>query len=88
MSKKLQLRFGALCPAIKDQLKEQDFLFGKDEVKHFQEDADAITRLRVRGYCQILNLTKSVKKERRKRKLITASGGIIAALIMGIMITK
>lgn len=36
----------------------------------------------------ITDLTKSVKKERRKRKLITASGGIIAALIMGIIIVK
>ena len=62
MSKKLQLRFGALCPAIKDQLKEQDFLFGKDEVKYFQEDADAITRLRVRGYLPDSQLDKIRQK--------------------------
>jgi len=41
------LHFGALAPKLKEQLKE--FMVLPDDLEHAQLDADAITRLSIRG---------------------------------------
>lgn len=43
----ISLHFGALAPTLKEQLKEH--VIDDTDLKHFQRDADAITRLAVRG---------------------------------------
>lgn len=50
MSKTLGLYFGALSDSLEDQLTKQGFNFDKKEVDHFQQDIDALNRLRIRGY--------------------------------------
>jgi hypothetical protein len=45
----LKLRFGAMSPTIKQQLKEQGYKMDATDCVHFQKDAEAITRLRIRG---------------------------------------
>ena len=43
---KVGLRFGALCPTIEEQLKEQGFSYAKEQVVRFQKSADSITYLK------------------------------------------
>lgn len=62
MSNNLGLRFGGMAPSIADQLNEQGFLFSKSEVSHFQKDADAVTRLRIRGLIPAAQVDKSFNK--------------------------
>lgn len=45
----LNLRFGAMSPTIKQQLNEQGYKIDNTDCVHFQKDAEAITRLRIRG---------------------------------------
>jgi hypothetical protein len=42
------LRFGAMVNSIKQQLKEQGLTMNEQDLKHFQLDADAIARVRIR----------------------------------------
>ena len=46
------LHFGALAQPISVQLAAQEISVGKigNDLKHLQQDADAVTRLAVRGY--------------------------------------
>lgn len=62
MSATLKLRFGAMPPFIREQLIEQGFTFENNEIEHFQKDADAITRLRVRGLIPDSQIDKMNKK--------------------------
>lgn len=41
------IHFGLLCPLLREQLK--DYNIDEDDLMHFQLDADAIARLKVRG---------------------------------------
>jgi hypothetical protein len=66
MASKFGLRFGALSPLIKAQLDQQGLLYEKDEVHHFQKDADAINRLRIRGYIPDSQLNKIHQKLMKK----------------------
>jgi L-serine deaminase len=50
MNKTLGIHFGALSDPIADQLKNQNLKFDEKEVYQFQQDAEALTRLRIRGY--------------------------------------
>lgn len=50
MNKTIGIRLGALSDPIADQLKNQNFKFDEKEIAQFQHDAEALTRLRVRGY--------------------------------------
>jgi len=47
--KTIGIHFGALCPSIAEQLIEQGVVTIPDDINHFQEDADAVTRLVIRG---------------------------------------
>ena len=47
--KTISVHFGALCPSIAEQLIEQGVVTIPDEINHFQKDADATTRLLIRG---------------------------------------
>lgn len=47
MSGRIEIAFGALSPRLADQ--PIGPLIDADELDHFQRDADAITRLRIRG---------------------------------------
>lgn len=58
----LALHLGAFCDPIIKQIVEQGFSLKENEAEHFQKDADAITRLSVRG----LVTMSSVKSARRK----------------------
>lgn len=42
------LHFGALCDPIIKQVRAQGFDMNKADADHFQKDAEAITRLRIR----------------------------------------
>lgn len=46
---KIGIRFGAMAPSIKEQIKEQGFKIDPTDCAHLQKDAEAITRLRIRG---------------------------------------
>jgi len=45
----VQLRYGAMSDTISKQLTVQGFKFDKKLCEHWQKDADAITRIRIRG---------------------------------------
>jgi hypothetical protein len=62
MSETLKLRFGAMAPLLKDQLKEQKFSVCEEEIKHFQKDADALIRLKVRGIIPAGEVEKATKR--------------------------
>lgn len=62
MDKTLGIRFGALCPKIKYQITEQGYTFDKDHIEHFQKDADALDRLRIRGLISHSEAEKATKK--------------------------
>ena len=47
---KVPIEFGALAPKLARQLSEQHHMFDAGIIKHCQQDADVLTRLRVRGY--------------------------------------
>lgn len=47
MSDRLGITFGALAPKLSQQLAQFDL--GRDDVRHWQKDADAIVRLAIRG---------------------------------------
>jgi hypothetical protein len=62
MSIQVKLAFGAISPKISEQLKKQGFKYDKEEVSHFQKDADAIVRLRVRGLLPSAQVDKCFQK--------------------------
>ena len=64
----LGLHFGALSPTIETQLKEQGLYLDHESVDHCQKDANAITRLMVRGL-----IPMSVAEKARK-KLVNVMG--------------
>lgn len=45
----LELDFGALVPSIADQLAAKGMKAARNDLKHWQADANAITRLSIRG---------------------------------------
>ncbi len=45
----LQIDFGAMAPKLKEQIKAADLKADSDGIEHCQKDADALTRLAVRG---------------------------------------
>lgn len=49
MSGRIELSFGVLSPKIAEQLATQNAGIEPDRLEHFQKDADAISRLHVRG---------------------------------------
>jgi hypothetical protein len=63
VSKVLQVDFGALVPRLDDQLFAQGLVY-KDtqKLEHLQADADAITRLNLRGYIADSAAAKCRKK--------------------------
>lgn len=66
MNKALKLSFGALANRLEDQLIKQGFDFNQEEVEQFQQDIDAVIRLRIRGYIpdsQIDKMNKRLLKE-------------------------
>jgi hypothetical protein len=52
--------FGAMAPTLAEQL--ADYEYDKDEMKHLQFDADAVSRLAVRGV-----LTEGAASKARQR---------------------
>jgi hypothetical protein len=66
------IRFGAMSPPIKDQLGEQGWWLPDDVSEAIQKDADAITRLAVRG------LLGSNAKMRAHEKLVKNVCDLIA----------
>lgn len=63
---KLLLEFGAMAPDISQQLAYQGLTAKARAIAHWQKDADAITRLSVRGM-----LSDSEKSKARRRLLKT-----------------
>ena len=57
----LKIAMGAMSDSLTDQFKSQGFEPPKD-IDHFQKDADAITRLKIRGL-----LTDSQSDSARKK---------------------
>lgn len=49
MSGQINISFGALAPTIAEQLEKQNVGVEPERLEHFQKDADAISRLHVRG---------------------------------------
>lgn len=47
--KEIRLDFGAVVPSLDSQLFDQGIAMDRDGIRHFQQDADAIVRLSVRG---------------------------------------
>ncbi len=62
MNDNLVVYFGAISDKLSKQLKDQKFKFNKDNVNHFEEDIEAMNRLRIRGY-----LTDSVADKVRAK---------------------
>lgn len=48
MVRSLEITSGALAPPLVDQVNQQGF--SVPNIQHFQQDADAILRLSIRGY--------------------------------------
>lgn len=48
-SKEFNLSFGALSEPLKKQLAEQGLRMKSKYLQHFQKDADALSRLHIRG---------------------------------------
>lgn len=65
---KLKLAFGAMSRRLSEQLDSQEIKYKTEDVLHFQLDADAITRLRVRG---LLSDGETDKVRRKLTKRIT-----------------
>lgn len=76
-TKKVLLQFGALAPKISEQLNKQGLTYKGNWTEasvsktHFQRDADAITRLFVRG------LISDVTAKRARQKLLNRIAGIV-----------
>jgi len=58
----LKLIFGAMAPKLAEQLKSQNFSYNKVDMIHFQKDADAIVRLKVRGLITAFETEKATNK--------------------------
>lgn len=56
------IHFGALSPSVWEQLSEQGFTADEKDLKHWDQDAQAITRLHLRGM-----LTDSQKQAAQKK---------------------
>lgn len=61
---KLELTFGAMAPDIAQQLAYQGLTAKPRAIDHWQKDADAITRLAVRG------ILSDAAKSAARRKLL------------------
>jgi hypothetical protein len=46
---KLRIAFGAMSKPLHEQISEHGIPVTQDEMSHYQKDAEAITRLRIRG---------------------------------------
>ena len=58
----MEIRFGAMAPKLKVQLYQIENRLSDEQIEHYQKDADAITRLRIRG---LLNHSETAKAEKR-----------------------
>jgi len=67
MEKTLILEFGCLCNPLKAQLRKQGITLDVDTIKHFQQDADAISRLSIRS---IITDAEAMKARGRLVKII------------------
>ena len=67
----LELSFGALSDPIRTQLDAQNVTADRDEISHWQRDADAIVRVAVRGL-----LPDSQIRQARKRLLKRIAKGV------------
>lgn len=70
-AQELRLRFGAMTPKLRDQIADAGFMAFYGDVAEWQVDADAISRLMIRGL-----LTDSETAAARKRLLKIIAGGI------------
>lgn len=61
-STELGIHFGALADPISKQLKQQGFKFDAEQVKHFEKQLDAITRLRFADLIADTVATKAFNK--------------------------
>lgn len=62
MSKRLKIAIGAISPKLKTQIQDQDYLFSEEMMHHFQLDADAIIRLKVRGIIPPAQIDKACQR--------------------------
>lgn len=74
MIEKISLRFGPFAPPLGTQLRDQGVVLPVDDLGHFQADADAITRVKVRG------LLPDAQAEKCRIKLLRAIGKAVKAL--------
>lgn len=58
----LNLSFGALAPPIREQLRYAKVTIRSRDLAHFQRDADAVTRLVVRGLLSDGIAQKAIRK--------------------------
>ena len=64
---KLKLKFGAMAPKLKDQIRDAGFRFHYKDVEQWQADADAIARLSIRG---LLSDSQTASSRQRLTRLI------------------
>lgn len=62
MSFNVNIAFGAMSPKIAEQLIRQGFKFDAKDIEHFQKDADAIVRLRIRDLLPAGQVEKCYQK--------------------------
>lgn len=66
----LSLNFGALAPALSDQVAEQGYSLPADEAGRFQKNHTAIVRLHIHG---LLTDSEALKARRRLMKQVIAA---------------
>lgn len=71
MSRQLNLSFGVLSPKIAEQLTAQSVGIESERLGHFQKDADAVSRLHVRGL--IPDSTAKTIREKLMKKISFAA---------------
>jgi hypothetical protein len=72
---KLRIAFGAMSKPLHEQISEHGIPIKEGEMAHYQKDAEAITRLRIRGMLSDkevgntqIRLMKSITKYLNKRE--------------------
>lgn len=74
MAETLELRFGALAPPLREQLVEQGHEISEYSSADLQADADAITRLYLRG------LLRKGEVDTARRRLVRSVQEVLAVL--------
>ena len=64
----IAIRFGAMANRLEAQLRAQGFEARKIDIAHWQDDADAVARLAIRG---LLTETETAKARKRLLKAIS-----------------